>query len=242
MVNLDDLRIKLDQMSERIVSRLKDRSRMPLNQLVYIPDAIPINGCNGMSFFQFAIKGLEVYHATLGRYEYTDQQPILSTALPKSPVNRISTITGLSDKSVKVSEDLLAFYQTVPPEMCKGGDDPKSYGETVYIDADLIELVHERINSIGKHVAHAKLELNPSILKIASNDQLLKAILRSEKRESAVVEKAKDIATRYDLDTKVTERVFRWLIEETVNTEMSYIKSLARSDLDKDRRKALNSN
>ena len=44
MLDLNELRVRLDQMTERIVSRLKDRSRFPLNETVYRPDAVPIVG------------------------------------------------------------------------------------------------------------------------------------------------------------------------------------------------------
>ncbi len=230
MTNLEDLRIRLDQMSERIVSRLKDRSRMPLNQPVYIPDAVPIEGRSGISFLQFAIEGLEVYHASLGRYEYRDQHPILSVALPKSPIARIGTTTELSGEEIKISEDMLAFYQTIPRELCQKGDEPKTYGETVYIDADLIELMHERINTIGRYVAQSKFDSNSDILKTTGNDEQVKEVLRNVKREDAVVEKAKEMAVKYNLDTKVTERVFRWLIKETIDIEVTYLKCLARSD------------
>ena len=230
MMNLEDLRVRLDQMSERVVSRLKDRSRMPLNQPIYTPDAVPIKGRSGTSFLQFAIEGLEVYHASLGRYEYRDQHPILGVALPESSIARKDTTTELSCEEIEISDDILAFYQTIPHELCKKGDEPKTYGETVYIDADLIELMHERINTIGRYVAQSKFDSNPDILKTVGNDELVKDALQNVKREDAVVEKAKETAVKYNLDTKVTERVFRWLIKETVDIEVTYLKCLARLD------------
>ena len=48
-LNLHDLRTKINQMTERIVSRLKDRSRYVLNDAVYRRDAIPIEGRTGIS-------------------------------------------------------------------------------------------------------------------------------------------------------------------------------------------------
>ena len=230
MTNLEDLRIRLDQMSERIVSRLKDRSRLPSNPPVYIPDAVPIENRSGISFLKFAIEGLEVYHASLGRYEYSDQHPILGVSLPKSSITRIGTTTELSREEIKYGDTMLAFYNTIPPELCQNGNEPKTYGETVYIDADLIELMHERINTIGRYVAQSKFDTNPNILKTVGDDVLIREALRNVKREDSVVEQAKETSAKYNLDPKITERVFRWLIKETVNVEVSYLKCLARSD------------
>ena len=77
MVELGDLRVKLDQMTERVISGLKDRSRLPLNAPVYQPNAVPISGRTDTSLLQFAIEGLESYHASLGRFTYPDQYPVL---------------------------------------------------------------------------------------------------------------------------------------------------------------------
>lgn len=229
MIALEDLRIRLDQTSERIVSRMKDRSRMPLNPSVYVPDAVPIKGREGISFLQFAIEGMETYHASLGRYEYRDQHPILSRALPESAIARAETGTELAGVEIKLTDDMLTFYKGLLPDLCsKKGDEPKTYGETVYIDADLLELMHERINTIGRYVAHTKFTSNPKIVE-PTNDNEIRQSLRDLKREDAVVERAKEMAGRYSLEPNVTERCFRWLIRETVEVEVVYLKSFGQS-------------
>lgn len=80
MIELGELRVKLDQMTERIVSRFKDRSRFPLNEVVYKPDGVSVVGRSGISLLQFAVEGLETYHASLGRYDYPDQYPYILLA------------------------------------------------------------------------------------------------------------------------------------------------------------------
>lgn len=228
MTNLEDLRIRLDQATERIVSRLKDRSRLPLNPQVYVPDAVQINGRYGISLLQFAIEGMEAYHASLGRYEYSDQYPIISTALPKSATTRTGTDTELSEFEIKVSEELLEFYRSVLPGLCQKGDEPKSYGETVYIDADLLELMHERVNTIGRYVAQSKYDRGPEILQHADNPDAVRAMLRDVKREDNVIERVKESAVKYSLKTEVAESVFRWLMKETLDVEVLYLQAFAR--------------
>src|SRR5208283_1970635 len=105
-LQLSDLRIKLDQMTERIVSRLKDRSRFKLNKSIYLADAIAIAGRNGISFLEFALEGLEQYHATLGRYNYPDQHPLVSSHLPPTPVTREKTDSPISKVQIDIRRDI----------------------------------------------------------------------------------------------------------------------------------------
>jgi chorismate mutase len=41
-----------------------------------------------------------------------------------------------------------------------------------------------------------------------------------------VVASARETARRYDLDPEVTERVFRWIIDETTRVEVVYLQRL----------------
>lgn len=228
MSNLEDLRVKLDQTSERIVSRLKDRSRFPLNQPIYIADAVKIQGRSGISLLQFAIEGMEIYHASLGRYEYRDQHPILSLALTRGQVVRADVNNDLPDVEIKITDNMLTFYSGLLPDLCQKNDDPITYGETAYIDADTLEVIHERINTVGRYVAHSKFNSNPNILQCVENDDLIKKALRNTDREDIVVSKAKKAAVNYNIDPDLTEKVFRWIIKETVDVEVMYLKSIAR--------------
>src|SRR3989442_15458102 len=127
-MQLTDLRVRLDQMTERIVSRLKDRSRFPLNQRAYEPDGLPIAGRKGISFLEFALEGLEAYHASLGRYSYPGEYPLVSRHLPDSGVTRTVAMPALPSLPITIKDDLLAFYLGLLPALCSAGDDPDSYG------------------------------------------------------------------------------------------------------------------
>ena len=121
-------------MTERIISKLKDRSRLMLNLEVYKPDVIKINNKIGISFLEFALDGLENYHASLGRYEYKDQYPIFNKNLFKSMVKRENTETELHNTiEIKIGQELINFYFSILSKLCKEGSNPKTYGETVYI-------------------------------------------------------------------------------------------------------------
>src|SRR6476661_5550135 len=113
MLQLTELRVHLDQMTDRIVSRLKDRSRFPLNAVVYQADAVPIRGQSGISFLQFALEGLESYHSSLGRYDFPDQYPLFSEPAPSLVVTRTVSKPAITRLAISTRDELLAFYQSL---------------------------------------------------------------------------------------------------------------------------------
>ena len=221
-IDLGELRVRLDQMTERIVSRLKDRSRFPLNEAVYRVDAIPIVGRSGISFLQFSLEGLEAYHASLGRYDYPDQYPVLGRDLPRSPVTRVVTQPDVSRRTISIGDGLIAFYLQMLPRLCPPGEDPNDYGETVYVDADLLQLLNERIN-VGRYVAEAKLESDPSMYAIRHDTGELERRLKDAGREAALLTAVEGIAARYELDAGFVRAMFRWIIDETLRVEIAYL-------------------
>ncbi|MFH0889839.1 MAG: chorismate mutase [Candidatus Aenigmatarchaeota archaeon] len=222
MPQLSDLRVKLDQMTGRITSKLKDRSRFPLNTPVYVPDAIPIAGRSGVSLFEFAIEGLERYHASLGRYNYPDQFPLLRNE-ERSTVYRHVPPADVSAVSISIGSDMVNFYRDFLKNLCTDhSEDPISFGETAYCDADLLELTHERIN-LGRYVAESKLQREPSVRDFVGDEKLLTPKLRDLGREEQVVSKAKNIAGQYELSQDVAEKYMRWIISETIKVEVEYL-------------------
>ena len=221
-LDLHDLRTKLNQMTERIVSRMKDRSRYPLNAVVYRPDAIPIANRSGLSFLDFALEGLEHYHASLGRYRFPDQYRLTGVS-PSALVDRGSPTSPIQPVDIALKDEIVAFYYRLVRALCPEGDDATTYGETVYCDADLIVLIHERIN-VGRFVAEAKLQTDPAISDVVDDRRTLAQRLIQPQREQAVIDQARGIATRYDLDPEVVERCFRWIIEKTLDVEIEYLR------------------
>lgn len=227
MLQLNDLRIRLDQMTERIVSRLKDRSRFPLNGPVYRTDGVPIAGRTGISFLEYSLEGLERYHASLGRFNYPDQFPVFSSHLPETPVTR--TVLGtpsLPRLQISIKEALLGYYQReLLPRLCAPGNKPDMYGETVYVDADLLQILHERIN-VGRYVAQAKVDSAPEILSFVDDYARVERELKVPEREEALIRSVRAVAERYALDANLAEDVFRWIIDQTLRLEVVYLQQL----------------
>jgi chorismate mutase len=220
-LDINDLRTKINQMTERIVSRLKDRSRYVLNDTVYRRDAIPIEGRTGVSFFEFALEQLEQYHASLGRYKFPDQHQLTNISLDSS-VQRWFPPSPVRQVDIELKDEIIAFYTILLRDLCREGDDPTTYGETVYCDADLIVLLHERIN-IGRFVAESKFQTDPSFSNIVENRDALRTRLRNPKREQTVIDNARKISLNYDLNLEVVEHCFRWLISKTLEVEIDYL-------------------
>ncbi len=222
MQQLSDLRVKLDQMTGRITSKLKDRSRLPLNRTVYAPDGVPIKGYEGVSFLEYALNGLEVYHASLGRYKYPDQFPLLIDG-DTATVERLVPKSNISTVRINFKDDMIKFYTQFLYDVCPDKrDDPSTFGETVYCDADLIELTHERIN-LGRYVAESKLNSDPSIRDVVADKKLLIARLRDPAREEMVLARTREVATRYELPPEVAAKFMGWVIDETVEVEVGYL-------------------
>lgn len=225
MFDLAEVRIRLDQMTERILSRLKDRSRFPQNPAVYRAGGVPIEGRTGISFLDFSLEGLERYHGSLGRYAFPDQYPLFSGQVYESPVVRTIASSETPKILIELKDDLLVFYQDVVAMLCTAGDDVSTYGETVYIDADLLTLLHERIN-IGRHIAAAKYSSNPGLRDILGDSPALSDALRDVVREQALLTSVEASANRYDLDPKVARSVFEWIVARTLALEVSYLQGL----------------
>jgi len=226
MPELKEIRVKLDQLTEVTISALKDRSRFKANDSIYIADAVTIKNRSGISFLEFALERLEVYHASLGRFNYPDQHPLFKRRLAKSPVNRVVPESGVADFGIGIKEELINFYRSIPSQLCEAGEDPTTYGQAASKDAEIVELMNERITGVGLFVAQSKAQNNPKLPKISQNTQLLRESLRDSSREDLVILKARNTAAKYELSPNLIESVFRWLIEKTVDVEVAYIQNL----------------
>ena len=107
------------------------------------------------------------------------------------------------------------------------GEDPQTYGETAYLDAELLEFLNMRINK-GRFVAIDKARNNPQLWEIVSDRKILGDLLQNREREEHVLQKALSTATAYGLDQSIAELVFRWVIDQTLELEVEYLQAIAR--------------
>lgn len=234
-MNLLDLRAKLDRLNEQIVGRFKDRSWFALNAAVYTPGAIPIAGRPNISLLEWSLEGLERYHAALGRFDVPDQHPLMPEVVSPSPVKRQIALPRLPAIAPPPRDALIRFYVALLPQLCRPGDDPHYYGETAYADADLLARINERVY-LGAFVAHSKLERDPGIVRLADRPDELCEALRDAGREAEVIRVAREAAVRYRLPPDFIEHVFRWVMGQTLDLEVAFIRRVARGDARSDAR------
>lgn len=227
-MELTEIRSQLTKMTDRIIMRLHDRACFPLNRPVYERGGVKLRKRAELSFLELAIEELEAYHALLGRFDFPEQRRLGTSPLPSAAVDRIVGKPEVPDMEIDLRARLLAFYiDTVLPRLCAAGDDSSSYGETVYVDADLLELLHERIN-IGRKVAVAKAEGEPGIWDVVPDASALRVRLRDRGREAVLLGDVETRAARYDIDPKLARAVFEWIIEQTLDVEVATLQGMKR--------------
>ena len=107
MADLEELRIMLDQMNEKIVSKLKDRSRLPLNLPVYEPDVVRIKWQARDLVPRICYRGSGGVSCVARKDQFRDQHPLLGKDLPASPVERAGTNTALSGIEIGIGGELV---------------------------------------------------------------------------------------------------------------------------------------
>jgi chorismate mutase len=224
MLDLAEIRLVLDQYSETIISRLKDRSRQALNKDAYVPDAVMIKCRQGISFLEFAVEQREIYYASIGRYEFADQTPLIDGLFPIVKVERLVKPQQRIHADIGLRDALMNFYiNNVLHKICRHDSEPDNYGVCVDLDTEVLENINARIN-LGRHVADHKLKENSSLYDLVSQPDLLRKELTRKGREFEVIEKAREIAARYKFDEYVTAELFLWMMERTKDLEVEYIR------------------
>jgi chorismate mutase len=223
--DIKDLRVRLDQITEQIISGLKDRSRHPLNILVFTEEF-----SDGLTWIRYRLKGEQDLDSEFGRYEFDDQYPLSFTkeelAAPK--IKRKAPSNHVRQVYIDIGQDIIEFYIGMLPELCKDKqyEDRASYGETTKVDANNLLLYHERINGLGRHVAQSKIDQNPGILELETDEEIRKALVVPE-REEEVIGKAIEIARKYDLDRpRFIREFFRGIMDLTIEAEVKYVKQV----------------
>ncbi|RME79293.1 MAG: hypothetical protein D6769_02830 [Methanobacteriota archaeon] len=226
-LELAKIRERLDRAADRLMLRLRDRTYFPQNLRVYEKDGIEIRGKEGVSFAEYALEELEKFHAKLGRFRYKDQVPLIyKPTKDECPVERDIPEEPIWDIHIELKDKLFPTYVELIKTICNEGDDPTTYGETVYCDADVLYLLADRIQ-VGRYVAEAKLREDPSIADIVNNTDELRARLTRKDREKVVIQKGEDLAERYGLTRELGAKLFRTIIDLTLGLEVDYLKKRA---------------
>jgi chorismate mutase len=219
-IEITDLRIKIDQLNERILSGLKTRSRFSLNQGTFRESF-----ADGKTWFMYRLKKEQDLDAEFGRFMYNDQAPFIFSKeeIAKSKVSISANNNGIKQIQIDISKEILDLYKEILYSICQPGEDKNNFGETTKLDVEIILALNERIVGVGEQVAGYKMQANPEIIKITNKEELKKALYVPE-REKEVIERMGKVAEKYGLTNIEQMKEFaRRIIELTKEVEMQRI-------------------
>jgi chorismate mutase len=218
--NLTELRIRLDQMTEQIVSGMKNRSRFPLNEGVFTKEFF-----GKKTWFMYRLKAEQDIDSEFGRFLYSDQHPIIfdKKDLTKPIISREVPKTNLKQINIDHSEEIIRAYREALNEICVHAESEAHYGEVAKMDVDNVLLFNERILGAGEFVAQYKLASGLKVDSPLDREKIRKQIINLQ-REEEVVKAAIELAKRYGIKQFGTIGAFmRKIISITTEVEIDYI-------------------
>lgn len=218
-ININELRIKIDQLNQKIISGLKDRSRFAANLNTFKKE---FN--NGLTWFEYRLKKEQDLDSEFGRFMYYDQQPFLfskkelSSSKVKSPINK-----GYKPLDIDLSKKILSLHKNTLTNLCENKEDLSTYGETVKLDVDIILTLNERTVGIGEQVAAYKLDEEPELFELKTAKEIRKKLIKPE-REKDVINKTADLCKKYEIkNINLMKKFAKDLIEITLDAEVHFI-------------------
>lgn len=219
-IDLVDLRMRADYLTEQIILGLKSRSRFPLNMQTF-SEIFHDN----KTWFLYRLKKTQDLDSEFGRFVYNQQNPFLfkQSELAKSLVKDVPSTEGFEGIELNHSKEIIDLYKKMLYEICIDDDNRSTYGETTKIDVDLILNLNERLVSFGQQVAWTKIHTISGLTKETDSDKLRELIV-SRDREDEVVKHAVNLAQKHGLTNIESIRDFtRVLIKFTTQIEIETI-------------------
>ncbi len=243
--DLKEIRSELDEMAKYLISRMWYRSIFPFNASIYEENGVTIKGMENVKYLDLWIEGLEKLHQELGgRFEYKDQHTLVSNKqdLPQSLIERRQSEFPIADVEIDVKDAVKNKYVNFIKQLCAPGENPDTYGESAYVDSDLMLYLYERIN-VGRFVAESKYRQEPTIKEVINDRDALEKKLRVPHREKEVIASVKGIAEMYKLDPANPDKhgfspeqiekigeFFQWIIDMTTEVEIQYLQKAYGND------------
>lgn len=216
---LAEARVERNQMTERIVSGIKSRSRYRLNTGVFIDKII-----DGKTWVESLLYDYQSAHSRIGRFLFEDQRPFLFTKeqLPSAQINRNPELRGLIPAKIDLDQAIIDLYRDLLPKICEPGEDQKHYGETAEQDCNNLLTLCERVYMVGRKVAKGKISKDASIIYETPESILEK--LTCPKIENEVASEGINIARRHLLpQPEIMDKYLRDIIKLVLKVEVDYV-------------------
>jgi chorismate mutase len=217
--DINELRVRIDQLNEKIISNLKTRSNYPVNIKVFEEEF-----SDGLSWFKYRLKKEQDLDSEFGRFMYYDQQPFIfkKNDLEESKINEPEH-KGTKPIDIDLSEKIIKLYKNTIENICESKEDVRCFGETTKQDVENILTLNERTAGIGEQVAAFKTNENPELKNISDFEELRNK-LRNVKREEEVINSMINIARKYEIENiSSIEKFAKELIEITLDAEVHFI-------------------
>jgi len=216
--DLENLRIKIDQMNNKLLSLISTRINYSLNQETFSKEFF-----DGKSWFLYRLKKEQDLDSEFGRFLYNDQLPfifkkekLIGSKISKTDNLRINPI------EIDLSEKIIKLYKKLLQGLCETKEEINTYGETTKLDVEIILTINERTTAIGEHVSAFKLQSEPQ-LKNLSEEEVRNNLIKPE-REVEVTENIIATAKKYGIKNETLMKEFaKDLIEITLDSEVAFI-------------------
>jgi len=220
IMEISGLRLRLDQMNEKIISGLKTRSKYTCNLKTFEEKF-----SGNKSWILYRLKKEQDIDAEFGRFLFHDQIPFIYSKkqLKKPKLNSIKEFNGVVPVRIDLSKEIIELYKTILVELCPKGENKETYGETTKLDVENLLEINERILGLGEQVAYFKISREPALLDISSKEEI-KSKLSVPEREKEVVEKTVLLAQKYELSNIEAIKDFtKKIIDLTRTAEVEFI-------------------
>ncbi len=217
--DISELRIKIDQINEKLISGLKDRLRYPLNKKTFKEEF-----CNGFTWFEYRLKKEQDIDSEFGRFLYYDQQPFIFSKknLARSKIKNLS-VKGLKPVEIDLSKQIINLYKKTLIKLCENKENVASYGETTKLDVENILTINERTVAIGQQVAAYKINTELDLKKLKNAKEIRKRLIKPA-REKEVINKMLILAKKYGIkNDKIIKSFSKELIKITLDAEVYFI-------------------
>jgi hypothetical protein len=219
-LELIELRMRADYLTEQLLLGLRNRSKFPLNLQTFSEIFF-----DNKTWFLYRLKKEQDIDAEFGRYLYNQQDPFLfkKEELSKPLLKEIITDAGFGGVALDHSKEIIDLYKKMLYEICANDSNRATYGETTKIDVNNVLLLNERLVSYGQQIAWTKINTISHLVK-ETDPEKIRELLVSKERELEVIKHATLMAQKHGLTNIESLKDFvRVLIDFTTRIEIETV-------------------
>jgi len=217
-IDLTNLRVKIDQMNNKLLSLISTRMKYSINSKVFEEEF-----ADGKTWFLYRLKREQDLDSEFGRFLYNDQLPFIfkKEELTEAKIDNVKN-NGISPIELGLSEKIIELYKKLLSGLCVLKEDKGTYGETTKLDVEIVLTLNERTIVIGEQVSAFKLQNEPKLKNLSKEE--IRANLINKDREIEVINNIINNAKKYGIENEILMEEFaKDLIKITLDSEVHFI-------------------